>query len=273
MLQNDLIFDLGLHHGEDTAYYLTKGYRVVAFEADPRSVALCQWRFKTEISSSRLNIVSGAISEDTLPGSIKFYVDQKKPVWSTTCENWSQRNNRLGVKRTAIEVPKIDIKKTFVEFGTPYYLKIDVEGVDRHVLRMLSGLPDRPKYLSFESDKVSFDDLVADLDFTERLGYRQFKVVQQATIPGRVVTTSNLSGRTFSYRFEEHASGGFGDDAEGPWVTKQEAIEIYRKVFADYRLIGDASALGRYFRLPLRILRRISGWPLPGWHDLHASLS
>jgi 16S rRNA A1518/A1519 N6-dimethyltransferase RsmA/KsgA/DIM1 with predicted DNA glycosylase/AP lyase activity len=31
----DLIYDVGMHHGEDTEFYLRKGFRVVAFEADP----------------------------------------------------------------------------------------------------------------------------------------------------------------------------------------------------------------------------------------------
>jgi hypothetical protein len=32
----DLIYDVGFHHGEDTAFYLKKGFRVAAFEAHPR---------------------------------------------------------------------------------------------------------------------------------------------------------------------------------------------------------------------------------------------
>ena len=32
---SDLIYDVGFHQGEDTAYYLKKGFRVVAFEAHP----------------------------------------------------------------------------------------------------------------------------------------------------------------------------------------------------------------------------------------------
>ena len=32
----NLIYDVGLHHGEDTAFYLKKVFRVVAFEACPR---------------------------------------------------------------------------------------------------------------------------------------------------------------------------------------------------------------------------------------------
>jgi len=31
----DLIFDIGANNGDDTAFYLKKGFRVVAIEADP----------------------------------------------------------------------------------------------------------------------------------------------------------------------------------------------------------------------------------------------
>jgi len=31
---HDLIYDVGLHKGEDAEFYLRKGFRVVAFEAD-----------------------------------------------------------------------------------------------------------------------------------------------------------------------------------------------------------------------------------------------
>ena len=33
----DLIYDVGMHRGEDTAFYLRKGFRVVAVEADQNS--------------------------------------------------------------------------------------------------------------------------------------------------------------------------------------------------------------------------------------------
>jgi hypothetical protein len=32
----DLMYDVGFHRGEDTAFYLKKGFCVVAFEAHPR---------------------------------------------------------------------------------------------------------------------------------------------------------------------------------------------------------------------------------------------
>ena len=38
----DLIFDIGMHKGEDAEFYLRKGFRVVAFEADADLVQALQ---------------------------------------------------------------------------------------------------------------------------------------------------------------------------------------------------------------------------------------
>ena len=34
-MQKDLIYDVGFHRGEDTEFYLAKGFKVVAIEAHP----------------------------------------------------------------------------------------------------------------------------------------------------------------------------------------------------------------------------------------------
>ena len=36
-----LIYDIGLHRGEDTAYYVARGFNVIAIEANPDLVAEC----------------------------------------------------------------------------------------------------------------------------------------------------------------------------------------------------------------------------------------
>ena len=50
-----------MHKGEDTHYYLLKGFDVVAFEADPNLVQFSKRRFKKEIDQKRLIIIEGAI--------------------------------------------------------------------------------------------------------------------------------------------------------------------------------------------------------------------
>lgn len=40
----NLIYDVGLHHGQDTDFYLKRGYRVVAFaETGRRFIAQLEW--------------------------------------------------------------------------------------------------------------------------------------------------------------------------------------------------------------------------------------
>jgi len=48
---SDLVFDIGMHNGDDTAYYLARGYRVVAVEANPSMCATAQAnsRFETSV--------------------------------------------------------------------------------------------------------------------------------------------------------------------------------------------------------------------------------
>jgi hypothetical protein len=54
---DDLIYDVGLHKGEDAEFYLRKGFRVVAFEADPDLIAFCKGRLKEFIDQGQLTIV------------------------------------------------------------------------------------------------------------------------------------------------------------------------------------------------------------------------
>src|SRR5262249_46095831 len=56
-------------------------------------------------------------------------------------------------------------------FGTPFYLKIDIEGNDRFCLR---DLPATPEYVSVEAHHLEY------LAALYGKGYRQFKLVNQA---------------------------------------------------------------------------------------------
>ena len=44
-MNRELIYDVGMNTGDDTAYYLNRGYRVVAIEANPDLVDLpARWQ-------------------------------------------------------------------------------------------------------------------------------------------------------------------------------------------------------------------------------------
>jgi len=46
---------LGMHNGDDTAYYLARGYDVVAVEANPALCASAGKRFAPEVAAGRLS--------------------------------------------------------------------------------------------------------------------------------------------------------------------------------------------------------------------------
>ena len=74
MLPNSqLIFDLGANEGEDTAFYLAKGFNVVAVEANPDIVDRLRIRFGDEIVAGRLHIEDRAIA-DSDDSELTFYV-------------------------------------------------------------------------------------------------------------------------------------------------------------------------------------------------------
>lgn len=97
MRHDDLIYDVGMHKGEDTQYYLRKAFRVVAFEANPALVSECRARFAGELQSGRVSIVEGAIVPAAYrEDRVAFFMNERKSVFGTIDAGWVQRNSRLG---------------------------------------------------------------------------------------------------------------------------------------------------------------------------------
>lgn len=56
--RSDLIYDIGLLDGEDTTYYLFRGYNVVAVDANSLMVEQARLRFAGAIESKRLTLLN-----------------------------------------------------------------------------------------------------------------------------------------------------------------------------------------------------------------------
>jgi len=275
-MKDDLVFDIGMHKGEDTAFYLKKGYRVVAIEADPDLAAMCRKRFQSHIESGSLHIIEGAIvgKDEIRKGTIKFYKNQRS-IWGTTEEKWRDRNARLGAPSIQISVPCLDLEAVLKEHGVPHYMKIDIEGADRTALKYLRGLDERPRYISVESEKVSFQRLEGEIDLLCQLGYRKFRAVEQAIITAVPFKGQTRSGERITHQFENDASGPFGADldAAGKWMTREELLVEYKWIFQMYELFGDESPFSRdQFLVGLKKrLEQHFKRALPGWYDTHAT--
>jgi FkbM family methyltransferase len=272
----DLIYDVGMHKGEDTDYYLKKGFRVVAFEADPGLAADCRARFAEAIADQRLTLVEGAIVDPDTHGSeptIKFYRNLDYSVWGTVNPDWASRNENLRTRNEIIEVRAIRFSECLREYGIPYYMKIDIEGVDTVCLKALQEFEARPDYVSIESEKVDFNKLRGEFGLLERLGYDSYKLVQQVTIPRQQEPADSREGRgSIGYRFQAGASGLFGKDIPGSWASQSLALLRYRGIFILYKLLGDAGIVNRckYGRRFRWALEKKLGRHIPGWYDTHA---
>ena len=164
------IADIGMHDGQDTDFYLKKGYNVVAVEANPELVQTNRQRFADEIEQGRLTLIHGAIG--TSKPTVKLYINDRKSDWSSIYKHIADRDKR---ESRCIEVPGIQASDFFDSYGENlFYCKIDIEGADINVLLGLMNSPSRPKYLSIEATSAWH------LGIMRAMGYDRFKLINQA---------------------------------------------------------------------------------------------
>ena len=133
-----LIYDVGMSNGDDTAYYLASGFKVVAIEADPLLVEQTSRRFEKEIAIGDLIMLNVGVSDRD--GSFPFRICESNPEWSSFDLAASEDK---GVDFRQVMVSCRSFRSILEEFGTPFYLKLDIEGNEIYCLRDLiaSDLP------------------------------------------------------------------------------------------------------------------------------------
>jgi FkbM family methyltransferase len=89
--EETLIYDVGMNNGQDSAFYMHKGYRVVAIEANPVLCERARQEFSNKIQSGQLTILNVAISE--IEGELDFYVNLDNDHWSSLDPDWGTRDN------------------------------------------------------------------------------------------------------------------------------------------------------------------------------------
>jgi FkbM family methyltransferase len=261
---DDLIFDVGAHTGEDSEYYLKLGYRVLAIEANPVLADNLRIRFTQEIRDGRYMLIERAISNSD--GPVTFFINEHNSAWGTANPEWAQRNKDMGSDSERISVQPIRFIEVLKKHGCPHYLKIDVEGADMLCVDELHGIEARPRYISLESSKTSWPDLLNEFRALASLGYTKFAVVDQRSHSTRAFRHRN--GQIVNHAFERGSTGPFGEHLQCRWLSKEQAFRRYVWIFFLYRTLGDNTLLSRLIdRIP--VLRR--GLALVSWYDTHAT--
>lgn len=263
---SELIFDIGMNNGDDVAYYLHDGYRVVGVEANPQLAESCGRRFHEHIRKGSLSIVNAGILEQ--PGTFTFYQSLENDGWSSF--DSSAKRDHPG-DWNEISVPCITTANLIAEHGKPFFMKVDIEGADIQTLHSLTP-KQAPKYVSLE---LNYRD-----PFLEKLialGYDAFKFVNGETFrPNPEIFEHQIAWRALrklgrklpvvrsairmlpqsirakseydppgkhspnGYDFGTHCSGPFGEEAAGEWMTGDQAKRWLRKTMADYKRGGHS---------------------------------
>ena len=221
-MTDDLIYDLGFHNGDDTGFYLAKGFRVVAVEATPGLVEAGLRRYCTDVKNGRLILLNKAISETS--GKVDFFVHPTKPEWSSCLLSMAESDGSSSVR---VSVDSTNLHELFHEYGVPHYLKVDVEGCDLFVAKQLSEGKLKPKFVSFETSRRDYAGIFSYLYVS---GYSRFQLINQINNPIRSSPVTVHEGKDVDFRFCEFSSGYFGDDLpKEKWLTFDELITRYIK--------------------------------------------
>jgi len=273
-MQSDLIMDVGMHDGTDTAYYLAKGFRVVAIEANPALVSAAQERFADAIARERLKIVAAAITESR--GTTSMAVADSMTIWSSVDPGFIKRNT--GIDYRQVEVPAIPFQDVLGEHGVPYFLKIDIEGNDILALRALHRMRDRPQFVSIESSvtayKPDFADVFDELAELWTLGYRGFKYISQESLSRINLPRHPREGAYVAVTVKGHTSGPFGRETPGRWLTVHQALVRAELLRLRHNLTGYGGRWSdtRIGWMYATARQKVTG-SQPPWYDLHARLS
>jgi FkbM family methyltransferase len=258
----DLIFDIGLHNGDDTAHYLERGFRVVAVDANPEMIEAGRSRFASEIAEGRVTLLNVGIAATS--GTASFHVSDHTD-WSSFLPEVA---GRMGNGTRPLIVKTRQFAAILKEFGTPHYLKIDIEGSDALCLRALIA-DDLPRYVSWESGP-GWDKL---LDHMVALGYKSFKVIRQndfhclpvpyerldpPVLPDWTKNPPLVGGFPFG------SSGPFGESTHGDWHPAEMVVQAMRARSGD-RHRGDHRRRAEGGQVS-------AAWDFSEWYDFHARL-
>jgi FkbM family methyltransferase len=253
-----LIFDLGCHRGEDSRFYLAKGFRVIGVEANPALCAELRAMFSKEIASGHFTLVENAIAERE--GTVPFYVSGIS-IWGSLRPDWAGRADDVR----SIDVPAITFGSLIEHFGMPYYLKIDIEGADILCLQGLQAFSQKPNFVSFECGDRSIPNLRNELALLRRLACRRFQIINQAFISAQREPFPAREGCYVGHVVTAGSSGLFGNELS--WLSPSGFVAKYMGIYAREKAARKAARASRKAGLA-RVADALDHWY---WYDIHAA--
>lgn len=254
-LAADLVFDIGMHKGEDTRNYLMQGFRVVSVEANPVLAAANRKKFSKAIAQGRLEILNVGIAGKE--GVLTFYRNHRLSEWSSFDKATGTRNNTAY---DVVDVNCVTTEMLFAQYGVPFYMKVDIEGFDHYCLSAIDSKY-KPRYVSCEAVHLAWLDVLKDKGYTkfkmihQGNGFKPINLNQEAKkgFAKYLVVKNGLNLRlqkVIPFQYPFGSSGPFAEQTIGPWKTYEEVKDLYEGFYQNEK------------KTPLNLI---------SWFDFHAT--
>lgn len=167
----DLAFDIGAHAGNRTRALAALGCRVVSVEPQPDFARLLRTIFGR---NPNVTVLEMAVSR--APGRVTLALSERTPTVTTLAPDWRQaRAMEAGFKgvewNRRIDVETTTMDRLIERFGSPSYVKMDVEGSEPAIL---AGLTRAVQTVSFEYLPWTLDESAACVKRLLELGKYEF---------------------------------------------------------------------------------------------------
>ncbi len=237
------VIDVGMHTGSDSEYYALRGFKVIAFEANPLLATAARTKFSA--AGLPVHVINSAVSGQSR-GTARFYINHHSDQFSSLD---SSIGSRFG-SATAITVDTCHLGEQLQHVSSLIHMiKIDIEGEDYNALEQLRQSGISPPYISVENGGRRFVEKLSSM------GYTRFKFANQKFNSKHWIPRNSPHGDYIKHFFPAHSSGPFGEDLPGRWLTADEA-----------NAVGDALAAARRLAPNHLFAEAI------GWFDMHAAL-
>ena len=251
-----VIYDFGANNGDDVPYYLKKADVVVAVEANPALCRQIEERFGSEIRAGRVQIENCVLVPQGDSAEVSFYLHKRHHVLG----QFPRPDNSVIGDYDRVLLPARSVVDIVRKHGSPYYIKVDIEGSDESILRELFRNGVRPPYISAEAQSSRVFAVLAGVG-----EYPAFKLVEGETVDReyRQHPIRTEQGQD-AYSFPRHSAGPFGEDVKGDWMNADDLFALlaekglgWRDIHATNLVEPESSSKAVKKR---QMLRHFRGW-------------
>jgi len=214
-----IIYDFGAGDGNNIPYYLLKCDLVIAVDANYINCNIMKKKFFKEISEGKLVVENYIISNQNRE-NVEFFIHKENNLLG----QFPKPSDDLIENFYVTKLISVDVLSVFKKYGSPYYVKIDLEEYDNKILKRIFENNINPYYISAEA----INDEVIELFLNNKI-YKSFKLIEGNTVEFLYRKTNIYNqSQKIKFKFDKNSAGPFGNDLLGRWIKKENFKQLMK---------------------------------------------